>query len=191
MTDTQATDDTEATEVSEDTEEPAAEEAPARREFTFSWPVLAGAAALLVVLLAATVVFGWMLLAKSGEESARESALATATSYAVTVTSYDYQDIDTNVADVLDGATGDFRDQYAGASEQLQKLITKAKATATGEVVHAGVKSASDDRAEVLLFVDQTVTNAGAKKPQVDRSRMLLRMEKHDDRWLVSKLQML
>lgn len=175
-----------------DAEEAATEDPPnGRRELTLSTPLAIGLAVLLVAALAAAIVFGWLLLSRSDDQGAREEALATARSYAVTVTSYDYQELDENFADGLDGATGEWRDKYSGASEKLKALITKAKATATGEVVAAGVKSASEDRAEVLLFVDQEVTNAVAKKPQVDRNRILMSLEKHDDRWLVSSLKLL
>jgi Mce-associated membrane protein len=166
-------------------------EAPAeRREWTLSLPVLAGLGLVLVLALAAAVVFGWLYLAQSSDESARNEALATARAYAVTVTSYDYRDMEGSIADALDGATGEFKDQYAGASDALKALMTETKATATGEVLDAAVVTADDDSATVLLFVDQKVTNAGTKKTKVDRNRLLLTMEKHDDRWLVSDLKL-
>lgn len=165
-------------------------EAGSQRELTLSPPVLAGLGLLLVLALAAAVVFGWLYLAQSSEESDRNEALATARAYAVTVTSYDYKDMEGSIADAIDGATGEFKDQYAGASDALRALMTETKATATGQVLDAAVLSAEDDSVTVMLFVDQKVTNAGTKKTKVDRNRVLLTMEKHDDRWLVSDLKL-
>lgn len=170
--------------------EPADAEAGSQRELTLSPPVLAGLGLLLVLALAAAVVFGWLYLAQSSEESDRNEALATARAYAVTVTSYDYKDMEGSIADAIDGATGEFKDQYAGASDALRALMTETKATATGQVLDAAVLSAEDDSVTVMLFVDQKVTNAGTKKTKVDRNRVLLTMEKHDDRWLVSDLKL-
>ena len=53
----------------------------------------------------------------------------------VTVTSYDYQNLDRNFADVLDGATGEFKEQYGGASRTLRQLISGAKTTSKGSVL--------------------------------------------------------
>jgi Mce-associated membrane protein len=116
--------------------------------------------------------------------------LATARSYAVTVTSYDYRTLDRNFADVLGGATGDFKDQYGAASGTLRNLVTQAKATAKGTVLNAGVESATTDRVTVLLFMDQAITNATMSDPRVDRSRLLMTLTNNDGRWLASKVEL-
>lgn len=165
-------------------------ESATRREFTLSLPVLVGGAVLLALALVAAAVFGWLFVAQSSEQTARNEALATARAYAVTVTSYDYRDMEGSIADALDGATGEFKDQYAGAGDALRALMKETKATAVGEVLDAAVLTSDEDSATVLLFVDQEVTNAGTKKTKVDRNRVVLTMEKHDDRWLVSNLKL-
>lgn len=162
-----------------------------RRGITIRTPLLAGLGVLLVLSLGAAITFGLLYKHQSDVDTARSEALATARSYAATVTGYDHKNLSKNFSDSLDGATGEFRDQYAGASKTLRQMIKQAKATAKGDVLDAGVKSASTDRVEVTLFVDQSVTNAAVKKPRIDRSRVLMTLEKHDDRWLVSKLQMI
>ena len=50
--------------------------------------------------------------------------------------------------------------------------------------------SATDDRVEVVLFVDQSVSNAAAPAPQLDRSRVKMTMDKVDGRWLASKVEL-
>lgn len=182
----------EPTEPTEPAAEPTEPTEPATRWWTApSTPVLAGVAAALVLLLAAAVVFGWLYLDERAEQADRDAALDTAMSYAVTVTSYDYQDPDKDLADAMDGATGAFKNDFAAARDALRKLIMKAEATATAEVLHAGIKSFGDDRAQVVLFLDQQVTNAATKKPRVDRSRALMSLEKHDGRWLCAGLKLL
>lgn len=153
-------------------------------------PVLLVAAVALVLALAASVALGWELSRRAALDTAQAEALATARAYAVTVTSYDHRDLDRNFADVLDGATGEFKDQYAGASAALGQLINEARATAAGTVVDAGVRAAGTDEVEVLLFVDQTVSNALTATPRVDRSRVLMTMTRQGDRWLVSRLEL-
>lgn len=149
---------------------------------------------LLAVLLVLAVVvagtLGFLLWRVSATDRAGSEALATARAYAVTVTSYDYLQLDRNFADVLDGATGEFKDQYGGASQTLRQLITESKATAKGTVLDAGVRSASTDQVEVLVFVDQAISNAVTPKPRLDRNRVLMTLTPHDGRWLVRKLEL-
>ena len=154
-------------------------------------PVTITVAAVLVVALAAAVAFGALLARKAATDRSGAEALATAKAYAITVTSYDYQNLDRNFADVLDGATGEFKDQYSGASQTLRQLIANAKATAKGTVLGAGISSASTDQVVVVVFVDQLITNAATAQPRIDRNRVEMTLATHDGRWLVSKLELM
>jgi len=156
-----------------------------------SLPVTIMVGALLVLALAAAVTFGVLLSGKTATDRAGQQALATAKAYAVTVTSYDYQNLDRNFADVLDGATGEFKDQYSGASQTLRQLIANAKATAKGSVLGAGISSASTDQVVVVVFVDQQISNAATTQPRIDRNRVEMTLAPRDGRWLVSKLELI
>ncbi|MDT7683998.1 MAG: Mce-associated rane protein [Pseudonocardiales bacterium] len=153
-------------------------------------PAAIAVAVVLVLALAAAVTFGLLLQRRVATDRAGAEALATAKAYAVTVTSYDYQNLDRNFADVLDGATGEFKDQYTGASQTLRQLIANAKATAKGNVLGAGISSESPEQVEVVVFVDQTITNAATAQPRVDRNRVIMTLTPHDGRWLVGKLEL-
>lgn len=181
----------------EPVEEPVeAAEKPAttrKRGLRLPVPVAIGLAVLLAAALAAAGTFAWLLKDKTDVDTAASEALATARSFAVTLTTYDYTNLDRNFADVLDGTTGDFKNEYAGGSSTLRQLLQQAKATSQGTVLDAGVKSATTDRVEVILAANQVVTNAAIKEGQtrVDRSRFHMTLERHGDRWLVSNVRML
>ena len=70
----------------------------------------------------------------------------------------------------------------------MRQLLIDNKATATGKVVESAVQSATAAQVVILLFVDQTVTNATAPEPRVDKSRIKMTMEKVDGRWLAGKV---
>jgi len=156
-----------------------------------SLPLTIAVSALLVLALAAAVTSGVLLSGKTATDRAGQQALATAKAYAVTVTTYDYQNLDRNFADVLDGATGEFKDQYSGASQTLRQLIANAKATAKGSVLGAGISSASTDQVVVVVFVDQLISNAATAQPRIDRNRVEMTLVPRDGRWLVSKLDLI
>jgi Mce-associated membrane protein len=153
------------------------------------------AAVLLGVVIAVAAVtiaavLGWKLQQRSAVEAAADEAQQAARNYAVALTSVSSDNLDQNFADVLGGATGEFKDMYSQSSGQLRQLLVDNKATAEGTVIDSGIKSASTSKVVVLLFVDQTVTNTATPDPRVDRSRVVMTMEKVDGRWLAAKVDL-
>jgi Mce-associated membrane protein len=144
-----------------------------------------------VVLLVLSVVFGLKVRSDSKEDDARAAAVAAATAYAVDLTTYDHSRLEADFSKVLDNSTGSFKSEYTAASASLRDLIAKFKATATGKVLETAVLSSDTDRATILLFVDQTVSNNNSKTPRIDRSRMKMGLEKQGGRWLISSLDLL
>lgn len=59
---------------------------------------------------------GWKLYENRVVDQAEQQAVATAKDYAVTLTSIDSGSIDENFAEVLAGATGEFKDMYSRSS---------------------------------------------------------------------------
>ncbi len=135
-------------------------------------------------------VLGWKLWEQHVLAKAGQDAQQTAINYAQVLTSIDSNNLDQNFAEVLNGATGDFKDMYTKESMKLRQLLIANKATAHGVVVDSAIQSESKDKVVVLLLVDQTVTNATRPDSRVDRSRMKITMEKVDSRWLASKVEL-
>lgn len=132
---------------------------------------------------------GWRLIQADQTATAGRAALEAAKQYAVTLTTLDSGDIDKNYADVLAGATGQFKDEYSQGAAQLRKILIDNKAAGKGVVLDAAVKSATRTRVEVLLFVDQSVQNAVLRAPRIDRNRVQMTMELVDHRWLASSVE--
>lgn len=145
-------------------------------------------AVLVLAMTAGIVVLGLQAKADNDIEAAGLAAQAAAETYAVALTSIDSEDLDSDFATVLDGATGEFKEMYSRSSTQLKQLLIDNDATGQGTVVDSAIKSASADKAEILLFVDQTVTNSAAPEPRIDRSRVLMTMERVDGRWLAAEV---
>lgn len=157
---------------------------PARR-----WVPIAVAAAF-AVLLAGVGALGWQVWQQHQLKQAAQEAQRAAVSYAQVLTSIDSNKVDENFKDVLDGATGEFKDMYSQSSVELRQLLIENKATAHGVVVDSAVQEASKNKAVVLLFVDQSVTNTKLPDPRIDRSRMKMTLEKVDGRWRASKVEL-
>jgi Mce-associated membrane protein len=149
----------------------------------------------LPLLLAASLLvsgfLGWKQWQAHQLNEAGEQARQAAIAYAGVLTSIDSNNVDQNFRQVLDGATGEFKDMYTQSSVQLRQLLIDNKATAHGVVVDSAIASESMDKVVVLLFIDQTVTNAQVPDPRIDRSRIKMTMEKVDGRWKAGKVQLL
>jgi Mce-associated membrane protein len=151
---------------------------------------VAGAAAALVFVAALMVAayLGWQLKQRNDTAAAGRAALAVAQSYAVMLTSVDTNNIDQNFNQVLNGATGEFKDMYSQSAAQLRQVLIDNKAMSKGTVVDAAIKSATKTKVEVLLFIDQSISNVVNPQPRIDRSRVAMTMELIDNHWLASKV---
>ena len=157
------------------------------------WPprALVGAVTLIFVAsLAASGILGWNLWQQQQVTRAGQQAQQAAVKYAEILTSIDSNKVDENFNQVLDGATGEFKDMYSQSSMQLRQLLIDNKATAHGVVVESAIQSASKSKVVVLLFVDQSVSNTSAPDPRIDRSRIKMTMEYVDGHWRTSKVEL-
>jgi len=196
---TELTDSTEAADADESPEstEAAADAgadteaaAPAKRERRQVSLRTVGLVAIFAVLIGGCGFLGWQVWQQRQLASASSSAQAAAVSYAQVLTSIDSNKVDENFKLVLDGATGEFKDMYSQSSVQLRQLLIENKATAHGVVVESAVQSISKNKAVVLLFVDQSVSNTSLPDPRIDRSRMKMTLEKVDGSWRASKVEL-
>ena len=148
-------------------------------------------AVIAVAILAGAVVLGWLWKEQRDKDIAAWEALAAAQQFARVLTNVDSGKIDENFAATIDGSTGEFKDMYTKSSAQLRQILVKNKALAHGMVVESAVKCASRNKVEVLLFIDQSVSNVAVPDPGIDRSRVRMTMEKIDGRWLASKVELI
>ena len=127
--------------------------------------------------------------ARHQRDAAARAALDAATAFTIKLANIDPDAIDQTFAAVLDGSTGRFHDLYAQSGEQLRQALIDNAAAAHGTVLEAAVKSATKNKVEVMLFVDQSVRNNKLPQPQLDRSRIIMTLDKVDGRWLVSDIE--
>lgn len=157
---------------------------------------LPGPRALLAALLVAAVLGGtgylaWEYFSLRSQEASRTQAMDAAGRFAAELSSYDFNRLRENFSGVTENATPRFAQQYEQVGSKLTELIKKHQAVSKGEVVASGVQSFEADRAVVVLFVDQTITNTNSPQPRIDRNRMRMTLVRQDDRWLVDDVALL
>jgi Mce-associated membrane protein len=146
--------------------------------------------AIFVAALGSSGYFWWQDQQQKDIDSASRAALSSAERFAVTLTSIDTNGVDQNFAQVIDGSTGEFKDMYSQSASQLRQVLIDNKAMSKGTVIDSAVKSGSKTKVDVVLFVDQWITNVASPKPRLDRSRVAMTMELVDGRWLASKVEL-
>jgi Mce-associated membrane protein len=123
------------------------------------------AGGLVVVLVALLVAVGLVLTRQdetdAGLTAAQQEVAAAARTEALAFLTVDHRDMDPLIDAVLDGATGDFAEQYASQRETLTSEAVRTEATSSPEVVALGVGDQDDDSATVLVAANSTVTNTG------------------------------
>jgi Mce-associated membrane protein len=163
------------------------ESQPEERAGVPAW-LLAGLAIVAAGLVAATL---WMWLAGdggSGEESAARDAQVAAERAAVPVLSYDYEHLadDQKAAQAL--MTGNYREEYDKLFTVLEENAPETRTKVTASVIASGIVRATDDRVQVLVFVDRPTTNKLSAEPVVYKDQVTLSMQLVDGEWLVDDL---
>ncbi|MFL0287568.1 Mce protein [Mycobacterium sp. SMC-21] len=143
---------------------------------------------LVLALGVAAGTTGWLLFAQHQRDAEAAQALDAARAYAVTLTTTDQKVIDKNFADIIDGATGEFKDAYSKAAASMRKMLIDSKVNTTGTVNDAAVKAVHGDDVDVLLSVKQVVTSSGEPDPRTDYVSVSMTMRKVGDRWLATEV---
>ncbi|MFI8237709.1 hypothetical protein ACIF83_10725 [Streptomyces sp. NPDC085866] len=139
-----------------------------------------------------TVLSVWLGLRLSDQRAAdqrRQDVLAAARQSALNFTSLDYRHYGRDSGNVLKGATGDFRKQFAAQTAQLTRLVAQNKSVSEGQVLEAGIVRSDERSARVLVVADSKVTNTAAPEGQARTYRLQLDLVRVDGRWLTSDVE--
>jgi hypothetical protein len=128
---------------------------------------------LLVLVVAAAAIGGWLLWERLNPSSVRESVLADTREAVGALYAYDYRDSEGSVQGKLDVLTGDLRDQYAKDLESGGIIDTYEQVSATTryEINDIGLKriNQAQDSATLLVFgryVIESVTSGEQEAPE-------------------------
>ncbi|MEH0934265.1 hypothetical protein [Micromonospora psammae] len=141
------------------------------------------------IVLAATVAgLGWWNGHRADQrDAAVRQALATAPAAAKAIFSYDYRTFDDSIANGRTFATGQFGEEYAQTTKALKQTATTQQAVVAAEVSATGVVTATADRVELLVYLNQYRRNVNTAGEKVDQNRVVLTLVPVDGEWKVSR----
>jgi Mce-associated membrane protein len=122
------------------------------------------------------------------QTSFRDAAMSAASDAAAQALSYSYKTFasDRSKARALMGPT--LAKQYDDAMNQVAAQTASSKLTLKATVLSAGLISAKEHEAKVLLFVNTVTTREGSTKQQLDQNRVLMTLTRKDGGWTVTKM---
>jgi Mce-associated membrane protein len=133
----------------------------------------------LVIVVALAALAGWLGIRAHESRSAahrHDVAIQVAEQGAINLTTINWQQAESNVQRILDGATGAFYDDFSQRSQPFVEVVKQAKSTSVGTVTAAALESESGDDAHVLVTVSVKTTAATTpdEGPRLWRMRMSL-----------------
>lgn len=175
--------------MSTETDTPPIEAASAPAKKSLPTPLLAVAGVVIAALLVGVGVLGWGYLDDRAAEQARTDAVHAATAQAAAMLSYNFDDVDQQLAAAGDGLTGDFRAEYDKlVKETIAPGAKEKKITVEASVQAGAIESASKNDAVVLLYVNQITRSEEMPDAATTGSRVRMEMHKEGDRWLTGRL---
>jgi Mce-associated membrane protein len=176
------------------TSEPAADDADSqpkarsrKRMSPQRWATLFGLA-VIVALAAVAGWFGFRLHQSHQAQAQRSQFLQVARQGALNLTTIDWQHADADVRRILDGATGEFYDDFAKRSQPFIDVVKQAKASTVGTITEAGLESETGNTAQALVAVSVQTSNAGAADQEPRAWRMRIYVQRVGDQVKVSNV---
>lgn len=157
-----------------------------------TWPLVALSA--LALLLAAGVAYLAVdLSSRNAADRAEVTGRDAAVAHVEQILSYDHASFDEGTTEAKRLMTEGFAKEYDDTVALVREDAVARESVVTAEVVAASVVSASEDRVEALLFVNQTTEASDLEEPRVDLNRVVVTLVPAGaaDRWLVEDLDAL
>jgi Mce-associated membrane protein len=145
----------------------------------------------LVAVVALAALTGWLGFRTYQSHQADEQRklfLQVGRQGALNLTTIDYQHADADVQRILDSATGTFYDDFSKRAQPFVDVVKQAQSKSEGTIAEAGVESATDHDAQVLVAVTVKTSNAGAAEQQPRAWRMRMSVQKVGDGAKVSNV---
>lgn len=143
----------------------------------------------LVVVVALAVLlccWGFRVQRARHAQDQRGHFLQAARQCALNLTTIDWRNAEADVRRILDGATGEFYNDFAQRSQPFVEVLRHAKASTVGTITEAGLQTQTADTAQALVAVSVQTSNAGEADPVPRAWRMRITVQRVGDRVVIA-----
>jgi hypothetical protein len=159
---------------------------------------LLGMLVALCLVLAAVAGFAWYRSEHPDEgrapdgaitsSQARDDGMQAASRLTSRVLSYDWKTLDKDIKASEAVLAPSFRSEYTKAMSGVKDQTLKNQVTLTAKVVASSIISATENKVEALVFVNQLTTAKGSGNQRVDQNRVRVTLTRNGGDWRVSKM---
>ncbi|WP_290727069.1 hypothetical protein [Gordonia sp. UBA6683] len=161
--------------------------------------VVVGLAVIAVACAVATGFLGFRYFDARATEDSRESSLSAARDYATTMFGYDPVNVADHVQRSKNVVIGSAKTEYdrliaqplPDDKDDFVEGVRKQRVVSQAVIQDAGVVTNTRDTSTVLLFMNQSVSRNGKDLVRVDPSRLTFSMVRHDDTWMIEKIEII
>ena len=158
-----------------------------RRSGRFWAPLVAVLAVVLLLLLGAV---GYLLFSRPAPSSVSTAdyvpVLTQGRQDVVDLTSFDYQTLDQDIAQVKKISVGDLQKNSVDLLQKGRQQFTDQQVVVNTEVVSAAVTQAGDRTRRLMMVIQSTQQTKASPTPKVSRYRIQADLEQVGDRWLLT-----
>lgn len=142
-----------------------------------------------MILAAAAGYLAWQAGSARIAETSAETVVHAAMDSTVAILAYRPDSVEKDLTAATDNLTGKFRDEYTRLINEVVIPGSKEKhISSVVTVPAAAAMSATGSRAEVLVFVNQTIL-VGDDAPTFTASTVRVTLERIHDQWLISQFE--
>ncbi|WP_065072974.1 hypothetical protein [Mycolicibacterium fortuitum] len=170
-------------------DEPATTEPATAPPRARSWGSAAVVLAVIALVLAvASGVLRWLTVTQAESDTARVESVEAAKEITAEMLSYETDTVEQQLTAARDRMTGKFLGTYTAMINEVIPAAQAQRIAAVADVLEVGTVKAEPDRAELVLFVNQSV-QVGDHMPEKTPSVARVTMVKDGDRWLLSEYE--
>jgi Mce-associated membrane protein len=161
---------------------------PPRKLISAPWRAMLLGLAIVVALAGLVGWFGLRVNHSHQAQAQRNLFLQVAKQGALNLTTIDWQHADADVHRILDGATGEFYEDFAKRSQPFIEVLKQAKAKTVGTISEAGLESETTAPGRALVIVSVQTSNNGEAEQIPKEWRMRVDVQKIGDQVKVAKV---
>ncbi|MBF6289053.1 hypothetical protein IU440_20885 [Nocardia cyriacigeorgica] len=146
-------------------------------------------AAVLIGALGAAAYFAVRAEQVQSRADATEAARLAACEYAPVLADYNAHNLDTYFAAVLDGATGDWKQEFDATSKDLREVLVQGQVVSKPGEVQCAIESGDEHSARAVVVIGQSISSVGTNgQPREGQLAVTLSMQNVEGSWLVSEV---
>ena len=161
---------------------------PAKNPISAPWHAMLLGLAVVVALAGLVGWFGLRVNHSHQAQAQRNLFLQVAKQGGLNLTTIDWQHADADVHRILDGAPGEFYEDFAKRSQPFIEVLKQAKAKTVGTISEAGLESETTDSGRALVILSVQTSNNDEAEQVPKEWRMRIDVQKIGDQVKVSKV---